>query len=95
MNSFLKKEAAIYGAGHILTRLATFLLLPLFTNIFTRAEYGVISLIYIVIGFFTVVLHLGLDASLLKYYKNSDLTERKQYVTNTYLPLLMINIGFF
>ena len=29
--------------------------LALFTNIFTRAEYGVISLIYIVIGFFTVL----------------------------------------
>lgn len=94
MNNLLKKEAILYGAGHILARLVTFLLLPLFTNIFTQSEYGIISLIYVVVGFFTVVLHLGLDASLLKYYKNNN-EDKKLYVTNTYLPLLIINVGFF
>ena len=94
MINLLKKEAIIYGAGHVLARLTTFILLPVFTNIFSESEYGTISLIYVFIGFFTVALHLGLDASLLKYYKSGD-GDNKKYVTNTYIPVLIINILFF
>ena len=94
MNNILKKEALIYGVGHVLARLVSFFLLPLFTNIFSNDEYGVITLIYVFIGFFTVVIHLGLDAALLKYYKNGE-DNKKLYVTNTYIPVLIINIIFF
>ena len=94
MSNILRKETITYGVGHVLTRLASFLLLPLFTNIFSNDEYGIITLIYVFIGFFTVVMHLGLDAALLKYYKNDD-SNKKLYVTNTYVPVLIINIIFF
>ena len=94
MSSILRKEALIYGVGHVLTRLISFFLLPLFTNIFSNEEYGVITLIYVFIGFFTVVIHLGLDAALLKYYKNGA-GDKKLYVTNTYIPILITNIIFF
>ena len=94
MKNILRKEALIYGFGHVLTRLASFVLLPLFTNIFSNDEYGIITLIYVFIGFFTVVIHLGLDAALLKYYKNGA-GDKKLYVTNTYIPILITNIIFF
>ena len=94
MNSILKREALIYGIGHVLARLASFFLLPLFTNIFSNDEYGIIALIYVFIGFFTVTIHFGLDASLLKYYKNNG-NDKKLYVTNTYIPVLAINVLFF
>jgi O-antigen/teichoic acid export membrane protein len=82
MINILKKEALIYGFGHVLARLASFFLLPLFTNIFSSNEYGIITLIYVFVG------------ALLKYYKN-DRDDKKVYVTNTYVPVLIINIMFF
>ena len=91
MSNILRKEAMIYGVGHVLARLISFFLVPLFTNIFSQSEYGVITLIYVFIGFFTIAIHLGLDASLLKYYKNDD-SNKKLYVTNTYIPVLIINM---
>ena len=94
MSNILRKEAMIYGVGHVLARLISFFLVPLFTNIFSQSEYGVITLIYVFIGFFTIAIHLGLDASLLKYYKNDD-SNKKLYVTNTYIPVLIINMIFF
>ena len=42
----LGKNSLIYGLGHILARLVTFFLLPLYTHVFTPKEYGVISLAY-------------------------------------------------
>ena len=94
MSTILKKESFMYGFGHILTRIVSFLLLPFFTNIFTQAEYGTISLIYIFLGFFTVFLHFGLDASLMKYYKNDSIGVQKKYVSNIYIPILIVNILF-
>ena len=46
----LGKQSLIYGFGHVLTRLASFLLLPLLTNSLTTEDYGIISIIYIFIG---------------------------------------------
>jgi len=93
MKNRLTKESLLYGIGHISSRLITFLLLPLFTNILSPYEYGVIALVYTFIAFLTVILHFGLDTALLRYYKpeeNDD--EKNKYVTNAYIPLVLINI---
>ena len=42
----LGRQTFIYGFGHILTRLVTFLLLPFYTNILSQTEFGIISLIF-------------------------------------------------
>ena len=92
MQNTLTKESILYGIGHISSRLITFLLLPLFTNILSPWEYGVVALIYAFIAFFTVILHFGLDTALLRNYKPADNKDKIQYVTNAYVPLLIINV---
>lgn len=62
------KQSLIYGFGHILARLVTFLLLPFYTNIFSTEEYGVISLAYAFIGFGSILFHYGMDTALMKFY---------------------------
>ena len=37
----LGKQSLIYGVGHVAVRGVTFLLLPLYTNIFSLQDYGV------------------------------------------------------
>ena len=92
MQNRLTKESLLYGIGHISSRLITFLLLPLFTNILSPREYGIIALVYTFIAFLTVILHFGLDASLLRHYKPAEKNEKNKYVTSVYIPLLLINI---
>ena len=79
----LVTQSLIYGAGHIIARSVTFLLLPLYTNVFSLENYGVISLVYTFLGFINVILHYGLDASLLKHYVPANQKERKSILTNT------------
>ena len=40
----LGKQSLVYGIGTILTRLVTFLLLPVYTNVFAPEVYGVVTL---------------------------------------------------
>ena len=84
----------IYGAGHILARIVTFLLLPLYTNVFNPNDYGIISLAYTFMGFMSVVLHYGLDAALLKRYVQSDVSEKTGYLTSAWFSFLVTSIGF-
>ena len=92
--SSLSRQSLIYGVGHILSRLITFLLLPLYTNVFTPEEYGLVSLAYTFLGFMNVVLHYGLDASLMKRYVPAAEDERKAVLTTSWLSFLVSSILF-
>ena len=43
-------QTLVYGAGNVMTRLVTFLLLPLFTNVLSPEEYGLTTLLYVFLG---------------------------------------------
>ena len=90
----LGAQSLIYGASHVAARGVTFLLLPIYTNIFSLEDYGIISLIYTFLGFMNVVLHYGLDASLLKHYMPADSEERKTILSNAYGSFLITTILF-
>ena len=61
----LGKESLIYGFGHVVSRLITFLLLPIYTHTFSPGEYGTISLAYAFMGFALVI--DGVDGTLARY----------------------------
>ncbi len=90
----LSRQSLIYGLGHIISRIITFLLLPLYTNVFTPAEYGLISLAYTFLGFMNVVLHYGLDAALMKRYVPADGSQRKTILTTAWISFLISSIFF-
>ena len=90
----LGKQSLIYGFGHIMVRLVTFLLLPLYTNIFSAEEYGVVALFYTFLSFMNVILRYGMGAALLKFYVPADTDERKTIITNI-IASLFLSGGLF
>ncbi len=90
----LSLQTLIYGSGHILARLVTFLLLPLYTNVFSPDEYAVVSLAYLFMGFMAVVLHYGLDAALMKHYIPAGTENRKRFLTSAYLSFVISSVAF-
>ena len=80
----LGKQSLIYGFGHILTRLITFFLLPLYTHIFTLEEYGVVSLAYAFMGFALILYRYGMDSALMKYAIQKEGQERGEYISTIY-----------
>lgn len=101
----LGKQSLIYGIGTILTRVVTFLLLPLYTNVFTTEEYGIVSLAYAFTGFVMIAYRYGMDSALMKYYIDAEGKNKKTYFTTifsiqTFTSLvfslfLFLTAGFF
>lgn len=80
----LGKQSLIYGIGTILTRVVTFLLLPLYTNVFTTEEYGIVSLAYAFTGFVMIAYRYGMDSALMKYYIDAEGENKKTYFTTIF-----------
>jgi len=90
----LGRESLIYGFGHVVSRLITFLLLPIYTHTFSTEEYGVISLAYAFIGFTLVIYRYGMDTALMKFSIQAADTEKKSYISSIYLMQLVTSLIF-
>lgn len=89
----LGKQSLIYGFGHILSRIITFLLLPLYTNVFSPEDYGVISLIYAFMGFALMIYRYGTDTALMKFYSDEEFDNTK-YFTSIFSMVVVSGIVF-
>ena len=90
----LGRQSLIYGFGHILTRLVTFLLLPLYTNRFSPEQYGIVALFYTFVPMLNVVMRYGMGAAFLKNYVLARGDDRKAVMTNVITSLIVTGIPF-
>jgi O-antigen/teichoic acid export membrane protein len=79
----LTKHSAVYGIGHILSRGVGFLLLPLYTNYLSTAEYGMVALVFTFIAFVNIFFLYGLDSSFLRFYALEESAAGKRKVLST------------
>ena len=91
----LFKHSAVYGVGHIISRSIYFLLLPLFTNIFPRDEYGVVGLMFTYIAILTILYTYGLDAAFFRFYILDDSPEKRKVIFSTaFFTILATSVLF-
>ena len=90
----LGKESLIYGTGHVLARLITFFLLPIYTHVFSPEEYGVVSLAYAFMGFSMMFYRYGMDTALMKYSVQLNTDNRTAYISSIYVLQLFSSIIF-
>ena len=64
----LASQSLIYGAGHVVARFINFLLLPLYTHTISVHDYGIVSLIFVLIAFANVFYLHGMDSAFLRFY---------------------------
>lgn len=85
----LAKNSLIYGVGQVLNRFISFLLLPVFTSYLTPTDYGVISILGLVVFALTPVFSLGFGtATGICYYEGNN-QERKETTIWTAFILLV------
>ena len=73
-NKYLLKNTIVLSIGNFGSKLISFFLVPLYTNIFTTAEYGTIDLITILTTVIVPLITLNISESVMRYSmdKNSD-----------------------
>ena len=86
------RHATIYGIGIVMGRIASFVMLPIYTRFLSPADYGVIELLTMTIDFVSVLLGLRVAEAIFRFYMTSDDPEnRKDLISTALLAVLAVN----
>lgn len=86
------RDAVIYGFGVIMQRVASFLLLPIYTRLLTPADYGLLELLELTVEVVTILVSAGTMAGVQRfYYKRKNDQERKELITSAIVLLGALN----
>jgi O-antigen/teichoic acid export membrane protein len=88
----LAGQTAIYGIPTILGRFLQYLLVILLTRVFTRSEYGTISVFYAYASFLMVILTYGMETTFFRFTQEE---ENKNKVFSTAMLSLMLTSALF
>ena len=64
----LGKDSVVYGLGGILAKSVSFFTLPIYTRIFTPADYGTIEMLAVLSSFLGAFLVMGMDSAQSMYF---------------------------
>lgn len=88
------RHSTVYAFGNVLNRLGAFVLLPIYTNYLTVAQYGAIELFYTVAAVVAGLLSIGIaHATLRFYFEYRDEAERHAVVSTNLLASLAISLA--
>ena len=90
----LISQTAVYGLSSIVGRLLNYLLVPLYTSVFTDpAHYGVVSELYAWVAFLIVILTFGMETAFFRFIQTSE--NKQQTYLNSLATVLGLNVFFF
>lgn len=94
MNPFksLFKDTFIYGLATVLPRMLSFLLVPLYTEVFSKVEYGVVVFIFSYLIFFNVILSYGMETTVFRYYTKSE--DKSKVISTASISMLVTSLVF-
>lgn len=68
----LFKQTAIYGLATVVPRMFSFFLVPLYTELLPKEEYGRVNVIFAYLIFFNVILAYGMETSFFRFYNTEE-----------------------
>lgn len=87
----LAKDVAVYGAGDLVFKFAAFAAFPIYANLFSVAQFGVLTLVTTLAGLIGIVLTLGMNNAIQRYYLDPDmLVEQRPVLVSTGLTVLVV-----
>lgn len=87
----LARHTLTYGLGRILGKFVSFLLLPVFTTYLTPEDYGISSILGVIVFILTPIFSLGFGAALAPCYYEGNNRERKEATIWTALSILTLS----
>lgn len=79
----LSRDTVVYGIGGILEQVAALLLLPFFTRVFSPVDYGILDTLATMLSFASLMLLLGMNAAMQRYYFDSEDKQRRVLIVST------------
>ncbi|MDI1254809.1 MAG: oligosaccharide flippase family protein [Flavobacterium sp.] len=88
----LFKQTAIYGLATVLPRMFSFLLVPIYTKLLPKAEYGAVNVIFAYMIFFNVILAYGMETSFFRFYNKED--NKKSVIETSIISIFWTSLLF-
>ena len=88
----LFKQTAIYGLATVIPRMFSFLLVPLYTDLLPKAEYGKVSIIFAYMIFFNVILAYGMETAFFRFYNKE--TNKNAVIETTSVSIFWTSLSF-
>ena len=83
----------LYMVSSFMPPLSGFILLPIYSNYFTKEEYGTLNLILLVSTIFSTIFYFGVNSTFARLYHDKDNSADKKSFYST--SLFLILTGFF
>jgi len=88
----LAGQTVIYGFSSIVGRILNYLLVPLYTRVFTQGEYGIVNVMYSFVAVAFIILTYGMETT---YFRYSELENGRKKVYNTILSSILTSTLVF
>ncbi|WP_281636845.1 lipopolysaccharide biosynthesis protein [Flavobacterium marginilacus] len=88
----LLQQTAIYGLATVIPRMFSFLLVPLYTGLLDKAEYGKLSIVFAWMIFFNVILAYGMETAFFRFYNSEK--NKESVVETTIISIFWTTILF-
>lgn len=79
----LGKHSLVYGFGIVASKLAGFLMLPIYTRLLTPSDYGILELLTTTVDLIGTITSLGLASAVFKFRSEQETEERRDLVVST------------
>ncbi len=86
----LSKDILIYGLGDMVLKATAFFTLPVYTRLFTPADYGIWNFVTTAVGFFGGILVLGGDSAYARFFFEAKTQPERQVITSTWFGFLAL-----
>ncbi len=79
----ISRHSGIYGLSNILNRIVSLILLPVYTHYLTPADYGLMDLLYFTTAFIGIVLEMGINSAVSRFYFESEDQKKRNLIIST------------
>ena len=90
----LAKDTALYGLSSIVGRFLNWMLVPLYTNMFPVAEYGVVTFVYSVVALVMVILTYGMETGFFRFANHEKWSDPMEVYTTSMMSLAASSTTF-
>ena len=83
----LAKDTAVYGLSSIIGRFLNWLLVPLYTNMFAEAQYGVVTYVYAIVAIALLVVTYGMETGFFRFANHERYSDPMEVYSTSMISL--------
>lgn len=83
------RQTIVYGLGLVLSKLASFLMLPIYTHLLTPADYGVIQLVEMTFDIISILAGASIAVGVFRFYYKAETEEARSSMLSTSLIIIL------